>query len=106
MPYFVPACAFSTIGISTIRLPRKMVRTDCHQFIPPLTSDEASWYVGMQADIEIHSAAIDHTDQFRWYGVVGARSAFHSGEDERSSLQWAAAESGAVAVIIGGGEAR
>jgi hypothetical protein len=42
MPYFVPACAFSTIGMSTTTLPRKMVRTACHQFIPPLTSDDAS----------------------------------------------------------------
>ncbi len=34
-----------------------MVRTACDQFIPPPISDEASMYVGMQADIEIQSAA-------------------------------------------------
>src|ERR1041385_1588906 len=65
IPYFVPACAFSTIGISTIRLPRKIVTTACHQFIPPLTSDDASWYVGMQADMEIHSAAMERIDHLR-----------------------------------------
>ena len=34
MPYFVPAWALRTIGMSTMRLPRKMVSTACHQFIP------------------------------------------------------------------------
>ena len=42
IPYLVPACAFSTIGISTIRFPRKMVNTACHQFMPSLISDDAS----------------------------------------------------------------
>ena len=42
MPYLVPACAFKTIGIRTIVLPRKIVRTACHQFIPSSISDEAS----------------------------------------------------------------
>ncbi len=57
MPYFVPACALSTIGRSTIRLPRKIVPTACDQFIPPPMSDEASMYVGMHADMLIHKAA-------------------------------------------------
>ena len=42
IPYFVPACAFSTIGMSTIRLPRKTVRIACHQFIPPVIKLDAS----------------------------------------------------------------
>src|SRR6185503_16854656 len=57
MPYFVPACAFRIIGITTMTLPRKMVMMACDQFMPPPISDEASMYVGMQADIEIQSAA-------------------------------------------------
>ena len=42
MPYFVPAWALSTIGTSTMRLPRKIVSTACHQFMPPPMRDEAS----------------------------------------------------------------
>jgi hypothetical protein len=57
MPYRVPACAFRIIGITTIRLPAKIVRIACHQFMPPPISEEASMYVGMQADMEIQSAA-------------------------------------------------
>src|SRR3954467_3045145 len=78
MPYFVPAWAFSTIGTSTIMLPKKTVRTACHQFIPPSMSEEASMYVGMHADMLTHSAAMDQTDHVRCTGVGGARSAFHS----------------------------
>src|SRR5687768_9643606 len=58
MPYFVPACALSTMGTSTIVLPRKMVTTACHQLIPSAMSDDASMYVGTHADIEIHNAAM------------------------------------------------
>jgi hypothetical protein len=32
----------STIGTRTMTFPRKMVRTACHQFMPPPISDEAS----------------------------------------------------------------
>ena len=42
IPYRVPACAFRIIGTTTIKLPRKMVRIACDQFIPPPMSDEAS----------------------------------------------------------------
>lgn len=42
MPYLVPACPTSTIGTSTIRLPRNTVSTACHQFIPSLIRPEAS----------------------------------------------------------------
>src|SRR3954471_17670591 len=57
IPYFVPACALRIIGTTTIALPRKIVRIACHQFMPPPIRDDASMYVGMQADIEIHNAA-------------------------------------------------
>ena len=42
MPYLVPAWPFSTIGISTIRLPNVTVRMACHQFMPCLISPLAS----------------------------------------------------------------
>ncbi len=42
MPYRVPACAFKIIGISTIVLPRKIVRMACHQFIPSAINDDAT----------------------------------------------------------------
>ena len=42
MPYLVPACAFSTIGISTIRLPSRIVAMACHQFMPPAIRPDAS----------------------------------------------------------------
>jgi hypothetical protein len=34
MPYLVPAWAFSTIGTSTMVLPRRMVTIACHHRIP------------------------------------------------------------------------
>ncbi len=42
MPYFAPACAFSSMGMSTIRLPSRMVPMACHQLMPPAMSPEAS----------------------------------------------------------------
>src|SRR6478672_606273 len=86
MPYFVPACAFRIIGTSTTTLPRNTVSTACHQFIPWSINPDASMYVGMQADIEIHSAAMLQTVHFRCASVVGARSLFHNGDKERSSV--------------------
>src|SRR4051812_40544472 len=80
MPYFVPAWAFRTIGTRTMALPRNTVSTACHQFMPPSMRLDASMYVGMQADMLTHRAAIDQTDHVRWAGVVGARSAFDSGD--------------------------
>src|SRR6478609_2082710 len=74
MPYFVPAWALRIIGTSTIRLPRKIVSTACHQFMPPPMSDEASMYVGMQADIEIHKAAKLSAPHLRALAGTGARS--------------------------------
>ena len=74
MPYFVPACALSTIGTSTIRLPRKIVRIACHQFMPWSIMPEASMYVGTQADIEIQSTARSFVPQRRFSRGTGAMS--------------------------------
>ncbi len=57
MPYFVPACELSRIGTSTIRLPRRIVKSACHQLMPLSIRPDAIWYVGMQWAIEIQSAA-------------------------------------------------
>src|SRR5688572_23751545 len=57
IPYFVPGCALSRIGTSTIRLPIPIVSSACHQFIPTAISPPAYMYVGMQCAIAIHSAA-------------------------------------------------
>ncbi len=42
MPYLAPAWALSSIGMSTMRLPSRMVPTACFQFMPPAMSDDAS----------------------------------------------------------------
>jgi hypothetical protein len=57
MPYLVPGWALSRMGPSTMMLPRPMVSSACHQFMPTAMSPPASMYVGMQWAIEIHSAA-------------------------------------------------
>src|ERR1700722_16972822 len=42
IPYLAPACAFSSMGTSTIRFPMRMVNSACFQFMPPAISDDAS----------------------------------------------------------------
>jgi hypothetical protein len=42
IPYCAPACAFSSIGMSTSTLPRKTVKSACFQFIPPAIMPLAS----------------------------------------------------------------
>ena len=56
-------------------LPRKIVRTACHQFMPSLISPEASMYVGMHADMLIHSTAMSFIPQRRPARLTGAMSA-------------------------------
>ena len=56
-------------------LPRKIVSTACHQFIPSAIRDDASMYVGMQAHMLIQSAAISPVPHFRAAREVGAMSA-------------------------------
>ena len=41
-PYFVPACALSIIGTSTMVLPSRMVSIACHQVMPCCIRPEAS----------------------------------------------------------------
>src|ERR1051325_765040 len=57
MPYFVPGCELRRMGMRTMVLPRRMVMSACHQFMPlPMSADD-SMYVGMQWAMEIQSAA-------------------------------------------------
>ena len=55
-------------------LPRVIVRTACHQFIPSAISDDASMYVGMQAHMLIQRAAKSPTPHFRPARDMGAIS--------------------------------
>src|SRR5262245_58058326 len=80
IPYFAPACPFSTIGISTITLPSATVSTACHHAIPASIMLPASVYVGMHTAIPIHSAAMCQVDHVRCSGLVGARSGLLSAE--------------------------
>src|SRR5215472_6208448 len=57
IPYLVPACEFKIIGISTIRLPNKIVPMACCQLMPPAIKPEASMYVGMQTLMATHNEA-------------------------------------------------
>ena len=65
MPYFVPACALSTIGMSTIVLPSRIVTIACHQSCPASISPDASVYVVMTTLMPIHSAAMLYVDHVR-----------------------------------------
>src|SRR5215510_5230208 len=80
IPYFVPAWPFRIIGTRTMMLASTIVSTACHQFMPSSISDDASMYVGTQADIATHSAAMSRRRHVRWDVVVGARSALKYGE--------------------------
>jgi hypothetical protein len=57
-PYLVPAWALRTMGIRTTTLPRDMVKSACHQFIPAAMRPDAKRYVVMTMDIPIQSAAM------------------------------------------------
>src|SRR5215469_1139839 len=80
MPYLVPAWPFRIIGTRTMMLARTMVSTACHQFMPSSISDDASMYVGTQAAMATHSAAMSRRRHLRWAVVVGARSGLKYGE--------------------------
>src|SRR5215468_2336886 len=80
IPYLVPAWPFRIIGTSTMMLARMMVSTACHQFMPSSISDEASMYVGTQAAMATHSAAMSRSRHVRWAADVGARSWLKYGE--------------------------
>ena len=42
IPYFVPGCELSRIGISTMRLPSETVSSPCHHVMPAAIRPEAS----------------------------------------------------------------
>ena len=42
MPYLVPGCALSSIGIRTIRLPSETVSSPCHHVMPAAIRPDAS----------------------------------------------------------------
>ncbi len=58
-PYFVPGCALSRMGPSTMTFAMPMVSSACHQFIPTSADTRlpARVYVGMQWAMLIHRAA-------------------------------------------------
>lgn len=78
VPYFAPACAFKTIGTNTIRLPSKIVKTACFQFMPPTISELASMKVVTFMDIEDYDAMELYVVRVRPAGWVGARSSLQS----------------------------
>src|SRR5262245_14661059 len=80
MPYLVPAWPFRIVGTSTMMLARTMVSTACHQFMPSSISDDANMYVGTQAAMATHSAAMLRRRHVRWAVDVGARSGLKYGE--------------------------
>src|SRR5262249_25973697 len=57
MPYFVPGCELRRIGIRTIVLPSRIVKSACFQFMPEAIRPDASMYVGMQCAMLTQSAA-------------------------------------------------
>src|ERR1700757_494807 len=66
------------MGIKTIKLPRKTVRMASHQLMPPPIREDASMYVGIHADIEIHKAAKLASPHFLRSHGTGARSSLYS----------------------------
>ncbi len=85
-PYFVPAWALRSIGMSTMMLPREIVSSACHQFIPAAISPEARRYVVMTMDIPIQSAAMLYVVHVRSSGPVGARSSLYRLEELTSDF--------------------
>src|SRR4249919_3288677 len=65
------------MGTRTMRLARKIVKIAWDQFIPPSIREEASIYVGMQADMEIQRAAKLPARHFLSSGGTGARSSLY-----------------------------
>src|SRR5205085_12608680 len=56
MPYFVPGGELRRMGTRTIVLPKRIVMSACHQFMPLPMRPEESMYVGMQWAMLIQSA--------------------------------------------------
>src|ERR687889_932298 len=80
IPYLVPGCEFSRIGIRTIRLPSATVIRPCHQVMPAVIRPDASVYVVITIDSPTQSAARLYVPHVRCSGPVGLRSLFESGD--------------------------
>src|SRR3954447_23710861 len=88
IPYFVPGCALSSIGISTITLPSETVSRPCHHVIPAAIRPDASVYVVVTIERPIHSAAKSYVPQVRRLASVGARSPLDSGDSAIDGSEW------------------
>src|SRR6201987_5060538 len=88
------------MGIKTIKLPRKTVRMASPQFIPPPISEDASIYVGIHADIEIHKAAKLASPHFLRSHETGARSSLYS-EPARAASSPEASNEGIASIDLG-----
>src|SRR5215471_8408216 len=87
------------MGIKTIKLPRKTVRMASHQFMPPPIREDASMYVGIQADIEIHKAAKLASPHFLRSQETGARSSLYS-EPARAASSAEASSAGIASICV------
>ena len=76
MPYLVPGCELSRIGISTMKLPSETVSSPCHHDMPAAINPDASVYVVITIDRPTHSAARLYVPHVRCSTPVGARSLF------------------------------
>src|SRR3954449_7056205 len=74
IPYLVPGCELSRIGISTMKLPSETVSRPCHHVMPAAISPDASVYVVITIESPIHSAARLYVPHVRRSTPVGARS--------------------------------
>ncbi len=78
MPYFVPACAFTTSGTQTIAFPRNTASSACLHVRPAWIIPAVSMYEGMHTLIPTQRDARWRAVQVLFSGGVGARSAFVS----------------------------
>ena len=74
MPYFVPAWPLSSIGSSTMTLPRAMVSTACFQSIPRATRPAARVQEGMLWAMPTHRAQKLYVVQRRCGSATGTSS--------------------------------
>src|SRR4051794_3407048 len=65
IPYFVPGCPLSSIGMSTIRLPSDTVSSPCHHVMPAAISPDASVYVVVTIDSPTHKDRKSYVPQRR-----------------------------------------
>src|SRR3954464_13530648 len=73
IPYFVPGCELSRIGISTMKWRSETVSRPCHHVMPAAISPDASVYVVITIESPIHNAARLYVPHVRRSTPVGAR---------------------------------